>query len=498
MPRFHVPAEARGALADLTRELVDARLAEYRRRSVAEQDGTAFEAKVFWNQRDPILKLPEGRPQGDVDVRLPDGSAWRFVFRKIACNTAHRVGTSRNGLPDVLRGWFGPTAGRPGTDFRVRFFRTPDGWAVEPVGGAVVPLPERGLVVAFPTLRAAAGASGDARVEADAELVALPGGRDGVFAVRASGDSMDGGANPIRDGDWVLAKWARGLPLGAVEGRVALVALGDPHAGQTHHLKRVVRDGTRFVLRSDNPAVAPLDGSAAVPVALVVGTVRPEALAPPVGTEMPDVAAAFGLSEAPTGAWCRVDGHLFVQPEHWDAPDRADVRVPDRRPGETAYVLSRRGDATVYAGVGRWREGERWSFPALAFDTWRAVSGRRSASRTLESWQERATEVVAHWTAGELPRWVEARGRRCRVVGRSAKGGLRIDGGPEGFGERTVSVLDLGWALCAEHDVARHGGLLDEARVNRVRYLEGTPRDSTRWIDTGWALVLVEALRAGT
>jgi hypothetical protein len=35
------------------------------------------------------------------------------------------------------------------------------------------------------------------------------------------------------------------------------------------------------------------------------------------------------------------------------------------------------------------------------------------------------------------------------------------------------------------------GGILDEARVNRLRYLEGTPKASTRWIDTGWAIALV-------
>jgi hypothetical protein len=44
-----------------------------------------------------------------------------------------------------------------------------------------------------------------------------------------------------------------------------------------------------------------------------------------------------------------------------------------------------------------------------------------------------------------------------------------------------------------------HGGLLDEARVNRLRYLDGTPKGSTRWIDTGWALVVYEAAtRAGS
>ena len=69
--------------------------------------------------------------------------------------------------------------------------------------------------------------------------------------------------------------------------------------------------------------------------------------------------------------------------------------------------------------------------------------------------------------------------------------GLRIDGGPYGFGERTVSLLDIAWVLVAQDDVREKGGVLDEARVNRLRYLEGTPKGSTRWVDTGWGLVLV-------
>lgn len=38
--------------------------------------------------------------------------------------------------------------------------------------------------------------------------------------------------------------------------------------------------------------------------------------------------------------------------------------------------------------------------------------------------------------------------------------------------------------------------IIDEARVNRVRYLEGTPKGSTRWIDTGWAITLFAAAAA--
>jgi len=42
--------------------------------------------------------------------------------------------------------------------------------------------------------------------------------------------------------------------------------------------------------------------------------------------------------------------------------------------------------------------------------------------------------------------------------------------------------------------VAARGGTLDEPRVNRVRFLEGVGKGSTRYIDTGWALALLEGL----
>ena len=84
------------------------------------------------------------------------------------------------------------------------------------------------------------------------------------------------------------------------------------------------------------------------------------------------------------------------------------------------------------------------------------------------------------------------RGKRLRVVGAAEQGGLRVDGGPDGFKELTVSLLDVAWAVVAADDVAEHGGVLDEARVNRLRYLDGTPKAATRWIDTGWAFVIVD------
>jgi hypothetical protein len=108
--------------------------------------------------------------------------------------------------------------------------------------------------------------------------------------------------------------------------------------------------------------------------------------------------------------------------------------------------------------------------------------------------REQAKKIVdLLLTAPGAGAFVERNGRRCRIAGRAENGGLRIDGGPGGFAQRTVSLTDIAWALIASDDVRKNGGLLNEERVNHLRYIDGTPEGSTRWIDTGWALLLVAA-----
>lgn len=506
--------EATQALCAMTAELVDYRLAWYRKRlrdqSAVDAAGevSSFRMKVLTNQRDPILHFGDrsdrdSLPRGETDVRLPGGAVWQFRFVKIACNVARPVGVQRNQLGDLLRRWFGPEAGKAGTDLHVEFRRSPDGWWVEPVGAQVIALPPRGQVVAFPSLRAAAGVVLDDGEEqgdgVEPGAVRLPVGApdEDLFAVRATGDSMNGGERPIRDGDWVLLKWARGKGLGAVRGRVALVGVGDPAGDRQFLLKRVVeRDGTQ-VLRSENRSYPERPATAETQVvALHQGTVRPEDLAPAEGALLADaeLAEAFGLSEPPSAPWSRVDGHLFVLVTEKGAltePDRLRFEAAGHRPGETAFVLTKRVAGWRYAGVARWLEKEgAWSLPAVDFETWRAFGKGRSASKRLpEEWEERAKKL-AQELGKQAGTWVEGRGKRCRIVGPSPRGGVRIDGGDNGFAERTVSVTDLAWVLKAR-DELRAAGVLDEAAVNRVRYLDGTPKASTRWIDTGWGLVLV-------
>jgi superfamily II DNA or RNA helicase/diadenosine tetraphosphate (Ap4A) HIT family hydrolase len=208
-------------LARLTRELVDYRLAQYRaRRRQIEGSSEGFVCKVMWNQHDPILKLPSrvrsDLPDGETDVRLENGSVWQFRFAKEYCNVARPAGTARNQLPDLMRRWFGPRAGQPGTAFEVRFHRSPDGLWVEPVQIAVTELATRRGVVAYPDLRAAAGHALGSVEPGSSDLVLLPIETQDpdLFAVRVAGTSMDGGGAPLHDGDWAVMRVARGAPAG--------------------------------------------------------------------------------------------------------------------------------------------------------------------------------------------------------------------------------------------------------------------------------------------
>jgi len=503
VPTFEIEESLAPALAELTRELVDYRLAQYRKRQRRDETSPdGFICRVTWNKTDPILKLPSRKnaqlPEGETDVRV-EGSVWTFRLAKEFCNVARRAGSAQNRLPDLLRSWFGPRAGMPGTAFEVRFEHSPDGLWAEPVQRNVIDLATRRGVIAYPDLRAAAGHATEGADGTERSRVLLPVDRvdPELFAIRVSGTSMDGGKSPMRDGDWALMRLARSESASAMQDRVVLVQL-PASVGNQYQIKRLRKHDGQWRLTSDNPAGPTFEASEdTVPIARLDSVFHPEDLGPTLGTVLSEaeLAAAFGLPDliAESG---RQHGHLFIcinQKGMLTSPDRVRFVVEPMRPGETAFVLARRADgAWRFLGVGRWMSSEScWQIPDVDYATWRAWGAGRQVSRALPDGALGRAQVCADELLKLEPddAWLEQpNGRRARVLGPAARGGLRVDGGSGGFEERTISLVDLAWAVVAD-DVSREQRVpLDEAVVNRVRYLEGTPKGSTKFIDTPWAI----------
>lgn len=132
---FQAPDQTRSAFQELTRELLDWKLAEYLDRPGAAEGGI-FECRVSQANGKPMIFLPSrtkeaGVPQGWTPVTV-DGEQLSGNFVKIALNVIVREAGGVNVLPEILQRWFGPDAGLPGTQHRVLLRRGEDGWAISP------------------------------------------------------------------------------------------------------------------------------------------------------------------------------------------------------------------------------------------------------------------------------------------------------------------------------------------------------------------------------
>jgi len=123
---FNLPDDARQSLRQLVDEIVEWRLAEYLQRSgTAASVETRFVCKVSHSGGRPIVFLPDrtsvvGLPSGWTEIVVENGR-YEANFVKVAVNVVRRKGSKTNELPQILRRWFGPEAGHPGTDRHVVF-----------------------------------------------------------------------------------------------------------------------------------------------------------------------------------------------------------------------------------------------------------------------------------------------------------------------------------------------------------------------------------------
>jgi SOS-response transcriptional repressor LexA len=144
-------------------------------------------------------------------------------------------------------------------DFRLATYERRQG-----VGGAaanVIPFPVRARqeVPFFPNLKIACGHFRTGKADAN-EHVMLPPSYGALdphrhFIARASGNSMDGGKNPIRDGDYLLLELVSPSSAGSITGTVMAIERQDGTGDNQYLLRLVANDGAGgYVLKANNPA----------------------------------------------------------------------------------------------------------------------------------------------------------------------------------------------------------------------------------------------------
>ena len=131
----------------------------------------------------------------------------------------------------------------------------------------VIPFPNKRCEVVdlpyFPNLKIACGHFKTGRADAE-EHRAVPSSYGALdpsrfFIARASGNSMNGGRNPVRDGDYLLLELITPSRAGSITGNVVAIERQDD-SGDSQYLLRVVtknRDG-QYILKANNPDYADL------------------------------------------------------------------------------------------------------------------------------------------------------------------------------------------------------------------------------------------------
>jgi Domain of unknown function (DUF3427) len=121
----------------MVRELVEWRLTEYLDR-VRTQTAGFSTLKVSHTGARPMLFLPSDPersdlPEGWTDVSV-DGVTYSANFVRVAINVLHKGDDQENQLPKILRQWFGPDAGAPGTRHQVALELKDNRWYLTPLG----------------------------------------------------------------------------------------------------------------------------------------------------------------------------------------------------------------------------------------------------------------------------------------------------------------------------------------------------------------------------
>ena len=158
------------------------------------------------------------------------------------------------------------------------------------------------------------------------------------FIAQASGNSMDGGKNPIRDGDYLLLELMSPERAGSITGNVIAIEQQD-EAGDNQYLLRVVTKapGGGYVLKANNPAYGDILATDSM-----VTRARFKAIVDPLEFS---VGRSFAREEIPT-----LFGYKF-NAGNWNS---GHVVLNERKVHVLLVTISKQGKAEDHRYVDHW------------------------------------------------------------------------------------------------------------------------------------------------
>ena len=307
--KLTLPPALLTTLAQMSLELIHYRLSKYR---VSSKGFTrSFICRVSKLRNRLALRLPAGKkrallPTGELTARLPSGALWSFRLVQNACHVAHPHMQETNQMPELLRTWFGASAGE--TPQQIRFSYLYDGWWVEPIGGLIPAFRERFEIPYYQpsNLSCYPNPPKLARLPYIDEEDPL------IFSMHAYSSEMSQEHAPINAGDWlVLRKWLDD-DWSRLKNQIALFISSD----HTTRLRRLIQQKDGYALQQGDGRIEPFRAGER-PFALLLRIIPPEELIPALKTELADIhlTERLGLSQKPSIGLSKVDGHCFLLTE---------------------------------------------------------------------------------------------------------------------------------------------------------------------------------------
>jgi SOS-response transcriptional repressor LexA len=235
-------------------------------------------------------------------------------------------------------------------DYRLAAYETRLG--TQAAASNVVPFPARRRDVVelpyFPNLKIACGHFRTGRTDSE-EHRALPlsyGSLDPSrhFIARATGNSMDGGKNPVRDGDYLLLELMSPTRAGSITGNVLAIERQDV-SGDNQYLLRVVtkaRDG-QYILKANNPDYEDILATDDMrTLARLRGVIDPLDLAVGEAFQREDIPPLFGEE---------------FNPGNWNV---GHVALNDKKAHVLLVTLNKQGKAQEHKYLDHWIDEHRF------------------------------------------------------------------------------------------------------------------------------------------